>query len=199
MEEIDIYVAGDSIVYGEGDDLTGGWTNQLKVDLLKETDYFYRVYSMGIPGDNSEDLLKRFKYEMDIHHKGFRNLIIFGIGINDTQIFEDHNVIPVEQFKDNIISLIKQARAYTDRILFLGLSKVDETKVTPIPWDSEISYRNEEIRKYDEILRKVTEENNVDYIPLFDEIDGLYDGLHPDHTGHRIIKDKVLNYIKDRF
>ena len=50
------------------------------------------------------------------------------------------------------------ARKYTDEILVIGLSNVDEIRVNPLSWDNNISYLNQEICKFDTAL-----ENTIIY------------------------------------
>jgi lysophospholipase L1-like esterase len=52
-----ICVFGDSITWGAYDPERGGWVNRLRNDLEKKE---IESYNLGISGDTTADLLKRF-------------------------------------------------------------------------------------------------------------------------------------------
>ncbi|MGM5484950.1 MAG: SGNH/GDSL hydrolase family protein [Nanobdellota archaeon] len=53
---------GDSITFGRGVVPSRGWTNSLK-EYFESKDFYNVLYNLGIPGDSSTDLLKRFETE----------------------------------------------------------------------------------------------------------------------------------------
>lgn len=108
----------------------------------------------------------------------------------------EKNNTSIKEFKNNIEDLIKMAKEYTDNILFIGLTNVDETKVNPLPWDDAINYLNEEIIKYDKELEIICTKHKITYLNIFNllKIKGLSDGLHPNSIGHTKICEK--NYLK---
>ncbi|MFQ6056666.1 MAG: SGNH/GDSL hydrolase family protein [Methanosarcinales archaeon] len=68
-----------------------------------------------------------------------------------------------------------------------------------MPWATNISYKNESIQKYNEIIKSVCKENNVYFVEIFDQMMKLSykklleDGLHPNSDGHQ----KIFEIIKD--
>ena len=203
MRDINILVFGDSITYGAWDKEKGGWVNRLRLAL--ENDYsnnYYTIFNLGISGDVTENIKDRFDNECKIRfNKNDNTIIIFSIGINDTQNVKDEDRVSLETFRNNIITLINSAKKYTDNILFIGLTKVDESKVTPLTWDKEKSYLNTKIINFDKELKNICLENNVDYLYIYDllEVDELFDGLHPNNVGHQKICDKVKTKISKYF
>ena len=203
MRDINILVFGDSITYGAWDKEKGGWVNRLRLAL--ENDYsnnYYTIFNLGISGDVTENIKDRFDNECKIRfNKNDNTIIIFSIGINDTQNVKDEDRVSLETFRNNIITLINSAKKYTDNILFIGLTKVDESKVTPLPWDKEKSYLNTKIINFDKELKNICLENNVDYLYIYDllELEELFDGLHPNNVGHQKICDKVKTKISKYF
>ena len=203
MRDINILVFGDSITYGAWDKEKGGWVNRLRLAL--ENDYsnnYYTIFNLGISGDVTENIKDRFDNECKIRfNKNDNTIIIFSIGINDTQNVKDEDRVSLETFRNNIITLINSAKKYTDNILFIGLTKVDESKVTPLPWDKEKSYLNTKIINFDKELKNICLENNVDYLYIYDLLEGdeLFDGLHPNNVGHQKICDKVKTKISKYF
>jgi len=198
---MNICIFGDSITYGAFDSEKGGWANRLRLHLDSRDDFEDEVYNLGISGDNTEGILERFDAEIKFREPGF---LIFAIGINDSQyvISENQNRVPVEKFEQNIKELISRAKKITDKILFVGLTPVDETKTTPIPWNIDKMYKNEYVEKYNNKIKEVCESEKVDFINIFSEMAKgnyktmLIDGLHPDSKGHRWIADKIISEIE---
>ncbi len=199
-----ILIFGDSITYGACDN-EGGWVKRLRKflddkNLSDESDF--SVYNLGINGDNTEALLKRFEQEIRIRFDSKeKTIFIFAIGINDSQFIPTKNSfrVPLENFKNNILFLISRVKQFSGKIIFVGLTPIKELKTTPIPWDTDKFYKNEYIQKYDEIIKKVCEENDLLFIEVFDQLKGnenlSEDGLHPNSEGHR----KIFEIVKDFF
>lgn len=199
MRDINILVFGDSITYGAWDKEKGGWVNRLRLALENDdSNSYYTIFNLEISGDVTESIKNRFDNECKIRfNKNDNTIIIFSIGINDTQNVKDEDRVSLETFRNNIITLINSAKKYTDNILFIGLTKVDESKVTPLPWDKEKGYLNTKIINFDKELKNICLENNVDYLYIYEllEIEELFDGLHPNNVGHQKICDKVKTKI----
>lgn len=196
-----ICVFGDSIAWGAGDSEQGGWVNRLKNYYLSQglrVDKDIDVYNLSVSGDNTEDLLKRFDTELMVRLDEKINLVVFAIGINDSHfvISENKNRIPVEIFRLNLQTLIKKAKKHTDRIAFIGLTQVDEAETVPIPWNKDKKYTNDDVEKYDEIIRMVVDEEEITYIDVKGVVDleDLTDGLHPNSEGHRKMFEKIKEH-----
>lgn len=207
-----ILIFGDSIVWGASD-IKGGWVKRLKKFLDKSDDCGrnFLVYKKGISGNTTIDLLGRLELEIkQLLNEGESikdAIIIFAIGINDSQFIYSKNNFRVllHDFKDNLEKLINIAKKFSSKIIFIGLTPVDELKTTPIPWNKDKFYKNEYIKKYDEIIKLVCKNNNLFYINIFKEfmksdykkILNRLDGLHPNSKGHQkifeIIKDALIN------
>jgi len=198
-----IFVFGDSIAHGVWDDEMGGWVNRLRNFLMnKATDpNWTEVYELGVNGDTSENLLNRFEFETfhrTIPEQG--DIFIFAIGINDSAFLteNDNNFIAKIPFKDNLQYLITLVKKYSERIVFVGLTPVNEKKTSPK--GGIICYENKYIEEYNKIIKLTCEANGllfidvlgefekVDYYKLLDE-----DGLHPNSKGHQ----KIFKIVKD--
>lgn len=183
-----ICIFGDSITWGAVDPGCGGWATRLRnyfESIGERVDNDTDVYNLGVSGDNTEDLLVRFRTEMIARNP---NLILFAVGINDSQfiISRNQNRVSVEKFKANIEKLIEEAREITEKIIIIGLTQVDESKTSPIPWNLDKRYTNVDIKKYDAVLRGLSSEKNIPYIDMSEvlNLDDLSDGLHPNSQGH---------------
>jgi len=161
------------------------------------------VYNLGIPIDETSDrLVERFESEARVRTTpGFEkdNIALISIGTNDTQflIGENRTRVPQDRFERNIRKLISLARKFSSKIVFVGMIGVDESKTDPIPWVPDRSYRNEYIRKYDDLLEKICNEEKVGYIKLFGKIpkELLEDGAHPNSEGHKMIFEKIKDFL----
>ncbi len=143
-----ILIFGDSIAYGACDK-EGGWVQRLR-KFFDENYEDYLIYNLSISGDTTEELIKRFEFEAKQRLKEKdETIIIFAIGINDSQFVhsKNKNRIALEKFKENLRKLIQLAKKFSSKIIFVGLTPVDETKTTPIIWDINKLYKNEYIQK----------------------------------------------------
>lgn len=191
-----ICVFGDSIAWGACDYEKGGWVERLKMGLLENTDI--DVYNMGVSGDSTIELLKRFKTELELMKP---EVVVVAIGINDTKYMDETKTCKVnlEDFRKNIFTLIEIAKEFNDKMIFIGLTSVDETKTMPRIHEGKTKfYENELIKKYDSVLSEVCDTNGIKFVSVFNQlkISDLEDGLHPNSQGHQIILSKVRMEIE---
>lgn len=191
---MNICIFGDSITWGANDNKHGGWANMLRNDLAPNE----KVYNCGVPGDNTKRLLDRFEVEAKARKA---DVIIIAIGINDSQYIDsrENTRVPKDQFTDNLEQLITQARSITEKILFIGLTSVDESKVTPVPiGDKNINYDNTNIDLYNSLIKDVCDKNNIPFLEVQDllNLSDLDDGLHPNTEGHQKMFQEVKEFVK---
>ena len=182
-----IGVWGDSITYGESDSEALGWVGRFRTTYAVEDRV--RVYNRGICGDTTEDLLARFEVEATSIAP---DVIIFAIGINDSKFpaGTDINKVPLENFRENIKQLLTKAHDFTDHVVVLGATRVQEG------WPTTGSrFENEEISKYNQVLKEEADAEEFPFVDMFDVLDmdsDLYDGLHPNADGYA----KMARHIK---
>jgi lysophospholipase L1-like esterase len=92
-----ICLFGDSITWGAWDPERGGWGARLR-SYFETNNIEVNVYNCGVSGNNTDDLLQRFKVEATARKP---NIIIFAIGINDSQYVnsKDNPRVPIKNFK----------------------------------------------------------------------------------------------------
>ncbi|MCR4264177.1 MAG: GDSL-type esterase/lipase family protein [Candidatus Roizmanbacteria bacterium] len=193
------FLFGDSITLGMWDE-KGGWADRVKqksiqasIDSHFEIDT--EVYNLGVSGDTSRDLLYRFEPEIRQRKDETESVIVIAIGINDTQYYETEkrNETTLIDFTRNIEQLHSKGRLVTKYILFVGLTPVDETLVSPMPWKLESSYRNEDVEKYDNEIKEFCAENKIPFVDILSEFKKtdykklLADGVHPNSEGHELL------------
>ncbi len=184
-----ICIFGDSIVWGSYDWKEGGWVNQLKNYFIKKD---VIVYNLGISGENTEKLLLRIKSEVRAREA---SVIIFAIGINDTQFIHSKNDyrISEDNFIKNVEKIYKITKEIKKEIVFIEITNVDESRTNPIPWAPDKSYKNERINNFNSILKNFCCDKNIFFISMNGILDKkeLYDGVHPNPSGHNKIFKKI--------
>jgi lysophospholipase L1-like esterase len=196
---MDICVFGDSIAWGACDPVNGGWVEQLRHYIWLQ-DKSSHIYNLGISGNTTTDILGRIEVEAEWRAP---KVIIFAVGINDAQFIRPTNShrISDDDFRDNLHRLYTIAKKYTRKIVFVGLTAVDESKVSPIPWNTDKTYENKNIQRLGRIIQEFCAENDLKFIPMNDLLDNsdLYDGAHPNTQGHakmfEIIKSEIKKII----
>lgn len=201
-----IIVFGDSIAYGAWDK-EGGWVSRLRKFFDKITindpDFYCVIYNCSISGNTTKDLLKRFKFEIEQRVKEKEETtIIFEIGINDAQfnLKKKTNATKPEEFRRNIKKLIKEAKKFSSKIIFLSITPIDEKRAIVVPWLPEISFRNKYIQQYNQIIKEECEKNKVYFVDVFEPMlestkNILEDGIHPNDRGHDLIYKIVKNFL----
>jgi lysophospholipase L1-like esterase len=202
-----ILIFGDSITWGAVDS-KGGWAQRIKdhanIQTLAGKDNNNNVYPLGISGENSGELLKRLKAEASLRlDEDNKTVLIIAIGINDSQIelLAHTNKISAEDFRKNLNQIIEIGKNLAQQIIFIGLTPVDEGKVKPMPWKLTHGYTNEQIEKYNNVLKQVAEEQSVTFLEIYTKFQNgdtkalLFDGLHPNDKGHKLIYSIVEEHL----
>lgn len=201
-------IFGDSITHGYWDEQCG-WARRFQSDIFKKTlasdfAWYGSVYELGIPGDTSEGLLKRFKNEFVARYdEEVEHVVIFAIGLNDAQrdLITNQQLVPPEKFKENIGSLIQQAQEYVKKIIIIGPTPVNEKMTDPLEWMPTRAYRNSDIQTYNNFLSEICEREHLTFIDLFTPfvdssfIKTLDDGVHPNTKGHEMMYDVIKGQI----
>ncbi|NQU78828.1 hypothetical protein HQ545_03585 [Candidatus Woesearchaeota archaeon] len=194
---------GDSITFGRGEIPNKSWCGRLK-EYFEPEDSHNGVYNLGVPGQTSTDLLERFDAEATrrvmIKRPDDKYLILVAIGTNDSKwdgMPKDNNPrITEEDFRKNILELIRKAKSSRAGLVFIGLPPVDESKTLPF---EETAFKNERIKLFNDIIKDSCNENNVLFLDMFELMSKedypsfLADGLHPNSTGY----DFMFKHIKE--
>jgi len=196
VRNMNICIFGDSITWGASDFEKSGWADRLKVYCLESLDV--DVYNLGISGDTSEGILNRIEQEAKIREASG---IIIAIGVNDSAFEKNgESRIDGDRFEKNVREISRIARDIAEFVIFVGIANVDEERVCPKTWGSERSYKNSTIEEYNEIVRRICKEEELEFIETKGMLsdDDLEDGLHPNNEGHRKIFEKIKEVLTSR-
>ncbi|MFW6231173.1 MAG: SGNH/GDSL hydrolase family protein [Nanoarchaeota archaeon] len=189
-----VMLFGDSIAFGRGNLPSYSWAILLKQEFEKHNK-FNTFYNLAIPGETSTTLLKRFNTEVKARaaykRKDDHFHIIISIGMNDCKGINSEAKIqvPKKTYRKNIKKLVSQALKHTPHITIIGLTAVDEDRTQPY---ENTFFSNERILEYNEILREVALENNLQFIDVFElSPKEIADGVHPNRKGQKKIFKKV--------
>lgn len=186
-----IIIFGDSIVFGRGERPSKGWVGRLKNDY-EIKDPYNAVYNLGIPGNTTENLLYRIETELKARALRIREgdyfHTIIAIGLNDTKRINGKIITEKNKFQKNIEKIKKIAEKYSDKVTFIGLTKVDDTRA----YEGTI-FDNKTIEEYDEIIKNTA--NN--YIEVFSVLNlaDFSDDVHPNKLGYDRLYQKIRKTI----
>lgn len=194
-----VCVFGDSIAWGAWDEEKGGWVERLNHHLTWGVEnYENEVYNLGVSGNTTSDLIKRFKAEAKARNP---DVIIFSAGLNDSAYIgsEDKPLVSLEKFKSNVSKLIKGAKVFTKNMIFVGLYNFDDSKTKPVWW-MDGSYSTKRTELYKNELKKICKENKVLFLEVWDLLSEKDfwddDPVHPNASGHKKICDEVISLLK---
>jgi lysophospholipase L1-like esterase len=193
---------GDSITYGELDEIGGGWVNRLKCECLRRIlvgrspEVF--VHALGLPGETTAGLRARFEAEFATRVvDGDLGIALFAYGATDAAVREGEPVVPLADFLDNLVHCIRLVRGRGARTLLVDLPPIArEQDGRPGPDGSVRSA--ETIARYNAALAALAADTGAHLIdihtPLARARPGWLrpDGVHPNHEGHRRIFEIVL-------
>ena len=193
-----ICIFGASSTWGAWDYEKSGWANRLRLFLDSEN-YDIFTYNLGVAGDTTNELLKRFDVEAEARQP---TLIIFSIGDNDSIYVKSQNkqMVSLQQFEKNLQKLTDKAKKFTDVIIFISCKKVDEPKTKPIPWATDYHYTNQNLKSYNQKIKDIAEKNKCYFLEIFDllENEDFEDGLHPNSKGHQKLFLQVKDFLLDK-
>jgi lysophospholipase L1-like esterase len=195
-----VLVFGDSITQGFWDS-EGGWVSRLRKTYdqkaIATNDYDQpTIFNMGVSGDSSDDVLSRFDGETKARANE-ELAFVFAIGLNDARTKAGVNFSDIERYRKNLTEVTSQARQYSDRILFVGLTPCVEARSNPVSW-GDTGYTNIRIKEFDSTLKEFCDQNNISFAEVLEpfleaeaKTELLPDGLHPNNEGHQFIADIV--------
>lgn len=196
-----VLIFGDSITQGFWD-IEGGWVSRIRKHydqqmIEGEDNDPPTVFNLGVSGNSSDDVLARFENETKA--RATEELaIVVAIGVNDARTKAGVNYSDSIRYRQNLSEILRLAKQYSSRILFVGLTPCVEARSNPVSW-GDTGYTNERIKEFDDTLREFCQESKVPFVEVYEpfakaeaESELLPDSLHPNDTGHQLIADLVM-------
>jgi len=190
---------GDSLTYGVGDGVESGYTDNLQTALSEDQHNTVTVHNYGIPGQESDGLLKQLKQsDIETRFTDADYFIVF-IGTNDliksnggdlTAINEEAIETGKEDYVNNVEEILSIIRWHNSEapILYLGL-------YNPYPESKEIERIINDWNQTSKNL--ISDDQKVKFIStndLFKEKSTKYfsDSLHPNSLGYELLAEKIV-------
>jgi lysophospholipase L1-like esterase len=194
---------GDSITHGLWDP-QGGWVQRLRTVYDKQSlgnigGEYPDLYNLGISGDVASGVVKRLALEMEMRGWFETPIVVIAIGKNDTMFTKNEQATTVETYAGELKQILAAAKQFTHKVLFVGLTPVDDTLANPWKYaQGNYSFSNERTLEFEKVLRDFCYENKVPFVEVFEALQGrrieenvLADGLHPNELGHQLIAELV--------
>ena len=197
---------GDSLIYGFGDGVGGGWVERLRRQWMLPESAGHVLYNLGVRGDRTYQVSQRL--ENEFRHRGeLRNrvpdAIILSVGLNDSarvQSFTGRSYTDFEHFKtvlDNLLNLSQQLCP----VIFVGMVPVDESKM---PFQDCLYYSHADQYRYKEATKLACQLRGIPYLDIFDKWINrgniwcssclTSDGLHPNAAGYQSLFEDVTSW-----
>lgn len=204
MKVARIYAFGDSLVTGTYD-TRGGWCDRLKQDMHKitaeaEDGTKRQMYNLGIGGETSRGLARRIKAEIAARHSAsWPAIIIIGTGKNDSRLRDGSPEVPIEEYEDNLRSIIAAAREATDKIILVGVGPCAGEAIT----FKSYTYTRQRLAEYNAVMTKVADELGIQKVEVYDlllnsRLNVYYrDKLHLSDQGYNMVYEAVKPVLTD--
>lgn len=183
-----------------GDSITAGWENvsasETYCGLLGMSDNI-TTHNYGVGGDTSAELYARMS---DVIGKGYNSTIVM-IGINDANVLGGE-YISYEDYYQNLLDIVYTLKADDQEVHLLD--------ITPVGCQVNTSYNQTcdtqtQIIARNNVVRKVSEQMDVCYIPIFSSsFNDMFNetlfqdgGTHPNEEGHMEINRTIWSRIFD--
>lgn len=195
-----VLIFGDSITQGFWD-IEGGWVSRIRKhydqQMIDGTDNDPpTIFNLGVSGNSSDDVLARFENETKARATEELAFVV-AIGVNDARTKASVNYSDPTRYRQNLSEILRLAKQYSSKMLFVGLTPCVEERSNPVSW-GDTGYTNGRIKEFDDILRKFCQESQVPFVEVYKpfakaeaESELLPDSLHPNDKGHKLIADLV--------
>lgn len=196
---------GDSLIYGYGDPINGGWVEQLRRQWMGTEDG-HVLYNLGVRGDAAAQVNQRLEQEFLLRGE-LRNkqpdLMILSVGVNDSARVgkrSGRNMTDCDRFSLEITNLLDKAQNLCP-VIFVGMVPVDESKM---PFLDCMHFNHEDQFCYKEVTKSACHVRDIPYLDIFeiwqergqDWINERLceDGLHPNTDGYKALFQDVIHW-----
>ncbi|VXD25313.1 G-D-S-L family lipolytic protein [Planktothrix serta PCC 8927] len=201
-----IVALGDSLIYGFGDPVGGGWVERLRRQWMSPGYTGHALYNLGVRGNGVAQVSQRVEKEW-LRRGELRNrqpeLMILSVGVNDSPRLGRANgrgFTEFEQFHTQLNHLLDLAGSLCP-VLFIGMVPVDESKM---PFLDCFYYNHADQYRYKQATKLACEQRQIPYLDIFDlwlrrgehwrQLHLSTDGLHPNVRGYQALLHDILNW-----
>jgi lysophospholipase L1-like esterase len=201
-----IIALGDSLIYGYGDFVGGGWVERLRRQWMSPDSSGHVLYNLGVRGDRVVQVTQRLEQEFRCRGE-LRNrtpdLILLSVGTNDSPRLGKQNgrlFTDFFEFKQQVNHLLDAAQSLCP-VLFVGMTPVDETKM---PFFDCLYYNRIDQYHYKEATLQACQQRDIPYLDIFDlwlargehwiKTQLGDDGLHPNVQGYQTLLNDILTW-----
>lgn len=205
QKPLKITAFGDSIIYGYGDPVNGGWVEQLRRQLMG-TAAGHVLYNLGVRGDTSAHVNQRLEREFLLRGE-LRNkvpdLMILSVGVNDSARvakLDGKSITDYDRFTLEIGNLLDKAQSLCP-VVFVGMVPVDESRM---PFLNCLHFNHADQFRYKEFTKSACQMREIPYLDVFDlwqERGQVWigdricaDGLHPNTQGYLALLEDICNW-----
>lgn len=198
-----VVAIGDSLVYGYGDSVGGGWVERLRRIWMEEQGPV--LYNLGIRGDRvaqvAERLEQEFRYRGEIRNKVPEQLIL-SVGVNDSPRLgrlDGRNFTNLAVFAEQVEALLETAQSLCP-VIVVGMVPVNEAKM---PFLDCFYFNQADQYRYKEVMKQACRGRQIPYLDIFEQWRGrgpkwlqshlMEDGLHPNVAGYKALLEDVLH------
>lgn len=204
QQPLRVIALGDSLIYGFGDFVGGGWVERLRRQWMSPQGAGHVLYNLGVRGDRTQQVYQRLEREYSCRGE-LRNrvpdLILLSVGLNDSARLgkpEGKPYTDFDKFKQQINHLLDVAQSLCP-VLFIGMTPVDENKM---PFLDCLYYSHLDQYRYKEATWQACQQRNIPYLDIFDlwlsrGRDWINtqlgdDGLHPNVSGYQTLFGDIM-------
>lgn len=201
-----ILALGDSLIYGFGDPIGGGWVEQLRRQWMQPDSAGHVMYNLGIRGDGVQQVSQRLDAEFhcrgELRHR-VPDVILLSVGTNDSARLgrlTGKYFTPVDAFEQALAELLDHAQGLCP-VMFVGMPPVDEACM---PFAGCMYYNHADQILYKTMTQEACQARNIPYLDIFDLwiARGEHwwrsrlcdDGIHPNSDGYRALLEDVTQW-----
>ena len=200
-----IVALGDSLVYGYGDPVGGGWIERLRRQWMAQENG-HVLYNLGVRGDRTHQVAERlegeYRYRGELRNR-VPDVILLSVGVNDSARLRRPNgrlFTEFETYQQEIENLLDKAQQLCP-VYFVGMVPVDEEKM---PFINCFYFNHFDQYRYKEVTKKACQSRNIPYLDIFDlglsrgenyvKSRLINDGLHPNVKGYESLYEDIINW-----
>ena len=199
-----VIALGDSLIYGYGDYVGGGWVERLRRQWMSPDGAGHVLYNLGVRGDRTAQVTQRLSQEFSRRGE-LRNrvpdLILLSVGVNDSARVgkpDGKLLTDFDEFKQQVDRLLDLAQNLCP-VLFVGMTPVNESKM---PFMDCLYYNHFDQYRYKEATLQACQQRDIPYLDVFDlwlsrgtgwiNTQLGKDGLHPNVSGYQTLFSDIM-------